>query len=221
MLLDRMTPHERRVLQHAVDQFFMGQNQDGSFLYPDLGYAYCYDYEMLVPLLADPQLTSFVSPHVDALRRAAWALDERKVPLVRTDRPAKGQKRAYGWSSEHHGREFQAESWPTASVVHFCFELQRVVAGAVRRDLFDYVGARYKEPRAEAPTDSPLAELMAADVEYEEEQRIPFKELFVERFLQPLIDQRDAVRDGRAFGKKAKVSAILYGPPGTSKTRLA
>jgi ATPase family associated with various cellular activities (AAA) len=227
-LLDRMTPHQRRVLQHAVDQFFMGQGEDGAwprsrplFLYPKLGYAYCYDYEMLVPLLADPQLSSFVVPHIDALRRAAWALDERKVPLVRTNLPVKGQKRAYGWSSEHHGREVQAESWPTASVFHFCFELQRVVAGAVRRDLFDYVGARYEEPRTEAPKDPPLADIMASDVEYEEGPRKPFKELFIERFLQPLIDERDAVRDGRAFSKKTKVSAILYGPPGTSKTRLA
>jgi hypothetical protein len=232
--LDQMTPHKRRVLRHAVDQFFAGQREDGSwprsrplFLYPKVGNAYCYDYELLVPLLADPQMGQFVAPHLDSLRRAAWALDARKVPLVRADaqtetgKPKADEKRAWGWSSEHHGRQFSAESWPTASVFHFCFELQRVVAAAVRRDLFEYVDATYEEPLARAPEGEPLEGLMDSEVEYEPGKTQSFKDLFVKNFLAPLIAERDAVRDGRSFGKKTKVSAILYGPPGTSKTRLA
>lgn len=218
--LDRMTPRERRLLQHAIEQFFGGQRKDGTwprsrplFLYPDIGYAYCYDYELLVQLLAEPQLRPFVFPHLSELRQAAWTLAPRRVPL---EHP----KRAYGWSSEHHGKDFEAESWPTASVFHFCFELNRLIADAVRRDVFEYVDLTYEDPTREAPTGPRLDDLMESLVEYEG-QKHELRTLFDTQFLEPLVRDRDLVRDGRSFERATKVSAILYGPPGTSKTRLA
>jgi hypothetical protein len=130
------------------------------------------------------------------------------------------QQRAFGWSSEHHGGYFEAESWPTASVFHFCFELSKLVADAIRRDVFEYVDVAYEDPAVEAPGGPRLAKLLDSDVEYDRGVA-PFKALFDANFLQPLVEQRDAVRDGRAFRKETKISAIMYGPPGTSKTMLA
>ena len=52
-------------------------------------------------------------------------------------------------------------------------------------------------------------------------QKHKFKELFETKFLEPLVRERDIVAEGRKFGSDPKVSAILYGPPGTSKTLLA
>jgi ATPase family associated with various cellular activities (AAA) len=217
--LDRMTPRERRLLQHAIDQFFNGQRDDGTwprsrplFLYPDIGYAYCYDYELLVQLLSERQLAPFVSPRLAELRKAVWALDTRRVPLE--------AQRAYGWSSEHHGTDFEAESWPTASVFHFCFELGRLVSNAIRRDVFDYVEAIYDEPKVDAPNEPRLNGLVDSYVEHDG-QKYSFKALFDEQFLEPLVRERDTVRDGRSFESGTKVSAIIYGPPGTSKTRLS
>ena len=225
--LNHMTPRERRVLRHAVDQFFSGQRDDGTwprsrplFRYPGIGNAYAYDYELLVSLLTDPQLNKFVEPHLGCLRKAAWALDPRQVPLVRRSADKDDKTPAFGWSSEHHGGKFQAESWPTASVFHYCFELQRLISHAVRRDVFDYVDAPYDEPLPEAPDSVPLEDILDSNVEYDGQVK-SFKDLLKANFLEPLIAERDAVRDGRAFGEKTKVSAILYGPPGTSKTRLS
>ena len=223
-LLDRMTPRERRLLQHGIEQFFGGQRDDGTwprsrplFLYPTIGYAYCYDYELLVYALSDRQIARFLFPHLGELRKAAWALDSRRVPL---ELPATARRPAFGWSSEHQARSSQAESWPTASVFHFCLELSRLVADAIRRDVFEYVDVVYEEPLQEAPTVPPLEDLMDSDVEYEG-GRVSFKAVFTSNFVEPLIRGRDAVRDGRQFENHAKVSAIMYGPPGTSKTRIA
>jgi hypothetical protein len=218
--LDRMTPRERRLLRHAIEQFFGGQRKDGTwprsrplFLYPRIGYAYCYDYELLVPLIAERQLRPYVAPHLEALRSAAWALDPRLVPL-------ESDERAYGWSSEHHGKDSEPESWPTASVFHFCFELGRLVSDAIRRDVFEYVDAAYEDPKEHAPTGAALDELMDMEFEYDG-ATYSFKEVFEREFIEPLRRDRDLVRDGRSFPKDTKVSAIIYGPPGTSKTGLA
>lgn len=217
--LDQMTPRERRLLQLAIKQFFDGQRSDGTwprsrplFLYPNIGYAYCYDYELLVQLLSEGPLRPFILPHLDELRKASWALDAKRVPLQ--------EGRYFGWSSEHHGGNAEAESWPTASVFHYCFELGELVADAVRRDVFDHLDATYEPPEPKAPDGPPLEGLLDSLVEYQDEQH-SFKELFEEKFLDPLVKERDVVAEGRKFADESKVSAILYGPPGTSKTRLA
>lgn len=217
--LDRMTPRERRLLQHALEQFFDGQRPDGTwprsrplFLYPGIGYAYCYDYELLVQLLSERQLRSFVFPHLGELRNAMWALDARRVPR-------EAEERAVGWSSEHHGKDFEAESWPTASVFHFCFELGRLVSDAIRREVFEYVDAPYEEPKLEPSGAARLSSLMDSTVEHDGDES-SLKTLINEQFLEPLLRERDFVRDGRSFGPKTKISAIVYGAPGTSKTRL-
>jgi hypothetical protein len=223
--LDGMTPRQRTLLQHAIEQFFGGQRPDGTwprsrplFLYPGLGFAYCYDYELLFHLLSERQLGRFVIPHLDRLRQAAWALDARRVPLERAG--AKDQDRAFGWSSEHHGKDAQAESWPTAAVFHFCFELSRLVADAIRQDVFDYVDVTYKPPKSEAPPGGALDGLMDSVV-MTDEGTLGFKQSLIDNFVQPLIEERDNVRDGREFGGKTKIAAIMYGPPGTSKTRIS
>ena len=155
--LDQMTPRERRLLQLAIAQFFEGQRQDGTwprsrplFLYPNIGYAYCYDYELLVQLLAETPLRPFVLPHLGELRKASWALDAKRVPLQ--------EGRYFGWSSEHHGSNAEAESWPTAAVFHYCFELGQLVADAVRRDVFDHLDATYEPPEPKVPEGPPLRE---------------------------------------------------------------
>jgi hypothetical protein len=218
--LDRMTPRQRRLLQHAIDQFFIGQrDEDGTwprsrplFLYPTLGYAYCYDYELLVQLLSELRLRPFLFPHLSKLRAAAWALETRRVPLE--------DGRIHGWSSEHHGKKSEPESWPTASVFHFCFELSRMVGDATRVDVFEYIDAAYEDTKPE-PAEPPwLADFLDSPVDTNGAEH-SFKQLFETHFLQPLVDGRNKVRDGLSFASDVNISAILYGPPGTSKTDLA
>ena len=218
--LDRMTPRQRRLLRHAIGQFFSGQREDGTwprsrplFLYPNIGYAYCFDFELLVQLLRERPLRPFLFPHLDALRRSARALYERRVPL--------GNDSAYGWSSEHHGGRAEAESWPTASVLHFCFEFKDLVLGAVRQDVFRHVDAVYEDPRDESGDSHQLLSTLLDSEVKGESRSDSFKALIQASFLNPLIAGRDRVRDGQPFPDDVPVSAILYGPPGTSKTQFA
>ena len=216
--LDQMTPRQRMLLRHAIDQFFSGQRSGGDwprgrplFLYPGFGNAYCYDYEFLVELLSERRLRPFVMPHLERLRNAAGALDEKKVPL--------GPPKAFGWSSEHHGGKSVAESWPTASVFHFCFELANLVYEAVRRDIFEYVDTDYQEPQKTAPTKSVFGKLLDSRFHYRG-SAFSFKKVFRDEFVSPLAKERERVRTGLPF-QNARTSVILFGPPGTSKTQLA
>jgi hypothetical protein len=214
---DRMTPQQRRILQYAIDQFFDQQEPDGTwprsrplFLYPKLGYAYCFDYELLVQLLSDQQLVPMIFNKLDKLSITAYGLDQKKYPLG---------KDAYGWSSEHHGQSRFAESWSTASALHFCFRLERYVAEAIRRVVFDYAGGTYSVP---SPPKSPQARLPDSFLDSRVKPGTKsLKRIIRTTFLQPLLDARANVEQGRALPKNVPVSAILFGPPGTSKTELA
>jgi hypothetical protein len=226
--LDQMTPQARSLLHFALDQFFGAQKKDGTwprsrplFVYVKLGHAYCYDYELLVPLLSDEQLRPLIFERLEALRRAARALDARKYPL---EAPTKDDKAPYGWASGHHGTHASAESWATASAMHFCFALSQLVCEKIRRDTFVYVGTPYpvvgppaKEPSLpESFLDSPIAP-----------DRPTLKRALADRLLAPLLEVREDLEQGRPLRKKTTedtkvpTSAILYGPPGTSKTQLA
>jgi hypothetical protein len=226
--LNEMSPRERWMLHFALDQFFDHQrDQDGLwprsrplFLYPDLGFAYCFDYELLTSMLGDRQLAPAISARLKELRKAAISLDDRRFPLE----PGRGGEAATvnGWSSGHHGRKRKAESWSTASVFHFCLGLDRLIAEAIRRDVFDYAGASYKPPLIEVESDGALpASFLDSDVRYAEGQSRSLTEVVNKRLLKPLLAGRSAVAHGRKLPEKALVSAIFYGPPGTAKTQLA
>jgi hypothetical protein len=54
---------ERDIVRYAVDAFFSGQLEDGTwprskplFHYPEVGNAYCFEYELLVQMLAERRL---------------------------------------------------------------------------------------------------------------------------------------------------------------------
>jgi hypothetical protein len=223
--LHEMTPRERWMMRYALDQFFDHQLDDGTwprsrplFLYPNLGYAYCFDYELLVSMLADRQVAGMIFGRITELRKAAKALDDRRFPL----RPAAAGEDGpvYGWSSGHHGRKRQAESWATASVFHFCLELDQLVSEAIRRDVFDYVGVPYDPPRPTPGAPELPKDFLDSTVKRGEARR-SLKQVLADHFLGPLVQARDRVREGRKFPDDVSVSAILYGPPGTSKTELA
>lgn len=226
--LDRMAPQQRYLLREAIDQFFRAQREkDGSwprsrplFVYPRYGHAYCFDYELLAAMLNDSQLRQYVYPRLGELRLAAGGLDERKYPLE----PAQsdGEVTAYGWASGHHGADPRPESWSTASALHFCFSLNELVAEAIRVATFDDVGALYIPPRERPAAKAGLPDdFLDSRIQRDNGSSSSLKKTISERFIRPLMNDLDRLDHGKPLRKKTPSSAILYGPPGTSKTKLA
>jgi hypothetical protein len=224
--LDRMTPQQRFLLHHAIGQFFSAQHEDGSwprsrplFVYPAYGHAYCFDYELLAAMLKDPQLRPLIYGRLGELRRAAEGLDARKYPL---ESPDSDGRSAYGWSSGHHGTDPRPESWSTASALHFCFELNDLVAEGIRIAAFHYAGAPYLPPRKTPPASPALPEsFLDSRIQLEGNSHAGLKGQMNDRFIKPLLVARDRLQHGKPLPSDTPSSAILYGPPGTSKTELA
>lgn len=228
--LDEMSPQQRLLLGFGFQQFFAAQRPDGTwprsrplFVYPQLGHAYCFEYELLAAMLAEPQLGAMLQTQLPALRRAAQALDVRKYPLEGAPRGDPNAPARYGWSSGHHGTDPRPESWSTAAALHFCFGLSELVAEAIRRVTFAYTDVPYTPPKADPPKAEHLAakDFLDSPVRLESKGAPRSLRLIIRRrFLVPLIAERDAPAKGQKLGKKTATAAIFYGPPGTSKTQL-
>ncbi len=226
---DNMTPQQRFLLGKALDQFFEAQRkEDGGwprsrplFVYPDYGHAYCFDYELLASMLADRQLRPHMYQRLGNLRLAAEGLAERKYPLEPSERSQEDV--AYGWASGHHGADPRPESWSTASALHFCFSLNALVADAIRKATFDDVGAEYRPPTEPARKPDLPADFLDSRIQCDDGTAPSLKRTMKERFLKPLLVDRKRLEYGKPLrpGPLTPSAAILYGPPGTSKTKLS
>ena len=215
----KLTPDRNLMLTHALDLFFDGQQDDGSwprsqplFHYPGLGSAYCYEYEMLVQLLEHERLFHKLLGYLDRLRLSAEALEASSFRL---------NGDGLGWSSGHHPQVPGPESWSTASAFHFVHALDRLLAEGIRRALFDEVGRVYSAPRRPKSDYEEFGpDLLDAEIKYGGQPR-SLKETIFEHFVEPISRQDDRVAEGGVLNEATAMSAILFGPPGTSKTQLA
>jgi hypothetical protein len=220
--LHEMSPRERDSIAFAIDQFFDAQRPDGTwprsqplFLYPTYGNAYCYEYEFLVQLLSDKQLQPMLLPKVRKLAKAAHALDRLKIPI--------GTAGQIGWPSGHLKKEkTEPESWSTASAFHFCHTLHRLIGEAIRRHLFSYVRAQYVSPSQKKSTGVLSAGFLDTPVDGGNSHAPKsLTDIINQEFIAPLHANSYAVRQGQPLPSSVATSVILYGPPGTSKTKLS
>jgi hypothetical protein len=215
--LAKISPERASIRRSALRTVFDSQLQDGTwplsrplFHYPKVGNAHCYEYEMLTQLLHQPELEELLLNNLANLNLATEAL------LTRVYRLEKG---AWAWASGHHPQLPGPESWTTASVYHFLYGLDRLLAEAVRRDLFHYLDLPFAEPRAYGNLDFGKG-FLESTINVQGTER-PLTTFLAKEFVEPLAAQAASIANGGKFKKGTPISAIFFGPPGTSKTELS
>jgi len=214
---------EVRIIEKTLSAFFSAQLDDGGWqrssplhFYPEVGNAYCFDYEVLTQLLQCHGLKEHTLQYVENLEKAFRYAENRYLPVGELGK---------SWSSGHHPHLPEAESWSTASVYHFAHALDRLVAEAIRVEVFKYLAAPYSAPRDAALSNEDGAKVFRekfvdSNIKLDGTTE-SLSKVFLERFLQPLAGERSDVANGKGFSKTTAISGILFGPPGTSKTQLA
>jgi hypothetical protein len=219
----KISPEQSSIQRTALKTFFGCQGKDGTwplsrplFHYPKVGSAYCYEYEMLTQLLQEEELHVLLLEHLPNLRAVAEAAPNTVYRV-------KGNIRT--WTSGHHPQKGGPESWATASVYHFFYTLDRLLAKAIRKELFKYLEAPLPTTSARGTKKSEFAPtILDSNVKIMDRGKArqrSLKGFLWDKFVKPLWGESEAIAKGRRFGKQTPRSAIFFGPPGTSKTDLS
>src|SRR5713101_1465372 len=212
------TPDQSLTLITALDIFFEHQLKDGSwprsrplFHYPGVGSAYCYEYELLVQMLQSKNLQGRLLKYLSKFGLSAFALEDTQYSL-----PNGG----LGWTSGHHPQLKGPESWSTASAFHFAHNLERLVAEGMRRVVFEELDVVYNSPgQPKSGIGAFATKFLDCPLRYNEET-LSLRETLFNRFLSPIANDAKNIEDGRSMSRATPMSAIFFGPPGTSKTEL-
>jgi hypothetical protein len=224
---------ERDLIRAGLSAFFSVQSDDGRwprfaplFHYPASGNAHCYFFETLSEILRPAllpeafELRLLLRPHLRSLAKAWQFAQETAMPL-----PSGGK----GWCSGHHPQRTQPEGWATAAVYTFLQNLRKLVAIEA-----DYVAREELNSRRSRGRRQGLIDLRGRGDTWRENSSEPnVGEMLGTMFVHPvmaLLPVRAHLDPDVEILAKRQVdgveadwarSAILFGPPGTSKTTLA
>jgi predicted ATPase len=188
------------------------------FHYKESGDAYCYVFETFTAVLqcaldSRPEaeiVRQLLRPYCRNLIDLWQYADSTKMPLESKD--------TFGWSSGHRTNVNSPESWATASVFSYTQALRRLIGIWCREEAFGMI----KTPQTGRKKTVAENELESRGKTWDS-KKSPVSERLYTLFINPvrMHDCRDRLEpDSQPIEDAHARSAILFGPPGTSKTTL-
>jgi len=189
------------------------------FVYSNVGNAYCYVFEsfafLLNAVIARFEEQEFLE---DVLRGFLPRLTRLRMYAEMTQ--VQGSDGAVGWSSGHRPGEGRPEGWATASVFSFLQVYRRVLGVLARRDA---LRALPRPPVSK--TEDAVSQIEDRGDTWVRPGETPgVAEDLITLFVNPVRagGKPDwSEPDAPPIGEDQARSAILFGPPGSSKTNLA
>jgi len=200
------------------------------FHYKYSGNAYCYIYETFTVLLKSVLhrekegkfLRSSLRPYYDNLKRLWNYALETQIPLEHDNEKLSAGIRLIGWSSGHRVEDRRAESWATASVFSYAQALRRLIGIWTREEAF--VDLSQKSTFVTAKKAIEMIVDRGATWTLPPSLTATVAEQLMTSFVNP-VRRRGSYQtlepDEAPIGEEQARSAILFGPPGTSKSNLA
>lgn len=186
------------------------------FHYKKTGNAYCYIFETFAALLE-----CTLQPDVEFLREAMKSHCEGLLRLWSYARATQTPQRSHGhillWSSGHRLNQTNPESWATASVFQYAQALRRLTGIWTRQEALKALPA----DNSDIPRQVALSSLISRSATWTLGGGLTdrFFTLFVHtRKLDKTVLKTEP--DGQPIGSNHARSAILFGPPGASKTTM-
>jgi hypothetical protein len=213
-------------LERSIVELFKEQTLSGIwpkyfplFHYQEAGSNFCFTFELLEAVLKEfgGEQNSLIGDElfVEGLERAVAWCDKNRVEC---SEQKKGKRVPFfGWSSGgflETLRKGQPESWATAVVHMFLWELIDALSRHIQKRLLEKYKANLPSKKWKM-----LNRLLDIDV-WIDKQHKPLTQILSTTIVRSFGGQSAAKLRQRAQNK-APLSALLFGPPGTSKTEVA
>ncbi len=218
---------EQDMLRQAVECFFQTQEEVGTwrhyeplFHFQHAGNAYCYVFETLAVLLRNSLqrnstfLRGLLKPHLPHFLKLLDFAESTQIRL-------REDPRTVGWSSGHRKTVSDAESWATASVFTCMQALRRLVGVWTREEALQGLNTAPLQLSRE----DGLKTILERGNTWSAAETVA--ENLLTMFVNPIRmrDEGETVEmvdpDTKPIADRQMRAAILFGPPGTSKTSLA
>jgi hypothetical protein len=147
---------------------------------------------------------------LDHLQRAVTRLGVDAVAL-----PGAG----YGWSSGHHRFFVYPESWSSAAGFDFCDLTDRLATDTITTAVMRHLGE--PRPAADFPATTAAFDKILDSRIRKGSESYSLKAVLQQRLLEPIWKARTRLEEGKPIEEGTAISAILFGPPGTSKTSIS